>query len=531
MLKRFAAIIAVLLMALALLPAATAQDDNFIRYPLLNDPEQLNPFISDTIAVSTVTRNIFEGLVAYDARTDEYNPGLAESWTVSEDLMTFTFNLRQGVLYHAIDGVEYADGEREMTAQDIMWNYMTALSGDQDVSVLAGGLSNILGAPEFTEGEADSVEGLEVIDDFTFQITLSVPDRRFLNSGATLSIVSPVAYEQLGADFDGIPVGTGPFQFVEWLRQDRLVLEANPDYWREGFPRTAGVRYINYGEANTALLDYRQGELDFLFSFPTGQRNAIIEEFAEDFNEQPGLHLRYFGFDMSQGFFAENPLVRQAFNYAFDRETSWDLLAEGARFPANLGMLPPAMPASTPSTIYTYDLDRAAELLAEAGFPNGEGMPEITLQVLAALAEEPAIVVWQNSLAEIGVTLNIAVEESGTYWDNIRSDNVILFINGWAAGVPDPYDVFNYIILDGDNSMLYDDPVVNDLIRQAEIELDPDVREEIYQQVHDIIMEESVVVPSGYSKVTWLQKSWVDGFAPGGGGTHTAPLAEVSLNR
>src|SRR5690606_1217817 len=140
---------------------------------------------------------------------------------------------------------------------------------------------------------------------------LSAPDRLFLINGM-ISITSPEAHEELGEDINNVAVGTGPFQFVEWLREDRLVLEANPDYYIDGLPKTDGIRFINYGDPNTALLDYRENNLDFLFSFPSGQRQSIIDEFGEEFNEEPGLHVRYWGFNMVDGVLAEEPLVRKA---------------------------------------------------------------------------------------------------------------------------------------------------------------------------------------------------------------------------
>jgi ABC-type transport system substrate-binding protein len=517
----------------------------------------LNPFLADTIAIGTVTRNIFEGLTRYNPVSGEVEPALAESWTVSDDKLTYTFTLRQGVLFHQVAGVEYAEGEREVTAGDILWNYMTSLNGDEAISIHSGELDMIAGAAEYTastspvaEATAEpgaeateavavtDVSGLKVIDDYTFEITLNVPDRLFLINGM-VPIVSPAANEQLGEDINNVPVGTGPFQFVEWLRQDRLVLEANSDYWNEGYPKVDGIRFINYGDDNTALLDYRAGQLDFLFSFPSGQRGAIIEEFADQYNEKPGLHLRYFGFKMSTGFMAENPLVRQAFNYALNRDLIWTTLEEGARFPANLGMLVPAMPASTPATIYTYDPVKADQLLDEAGFPNEDqsnpasprpGFPEIDLYVLSTLAEEKSIPVWQEDLRQLGVTLNVVVEEGATYWDHIVEDDVVLFINGWAAGLIDPADVLNFLILDGRGSMEYDNPEVNELLRAAMVEYDEAARTELYQKAHDIIMADSVVVPSAYSKVTWLQKPWIENFVPGGGGTYTAPLWDVTVN-
>lgn len=547
--KGFAFFVILFLVALPL--AVAAQDEPVIlRYPITTDPEQLNPFISDTIAVGTVTRNIFESLTAYNAATGEIEPALAESWDIGEDdqgRQVYTFKIRPGVLFHQIDGVTYGEGEREVTADVVLWNYLTALNGDENVSIRAGELDIISGAKAFTEGTAEEVEGLKVLDKYTLQITLDAPDRLFLINGM-VSITSPVAYEQLGEDINNKAVGTGPFQFVEWLRQDRLVLEANPDYWKPGVPKVDGIRFINFGDANTALLAYRENEIDFLFSFPDGQRAAVISEFADDFNEKPGLHVRYWGFNMNNGFFAENPLVRKAFSHALDRETAWTILAEGARFPANLGMLPPSFPASTPATTYPYDLQRAAELLDEAGFPATgapliasiedveqcwgarEGMPEVQIHLLEAISGEPQVVLWQEALTCLGVKVTFKVEDGGTYWDSIVKDDAMIFTNGWAAGLVDPSDVFDFLILEGRGSMRYNNPEVNELLRQARVEMDENVRNELYQKVHDIVMEEAVVIPSAYSKVAWLQKPWIQDFVPGGGGTYTAPLWNVSVN-
>lgn len=528
--KKVLIVLALVLATLLTSGVSVAQpEDGFLRYPIDSDPEQLNPFISDTIAVGRVLRNIYEGLLGVDVVTGEIVPKIAESYEITTNdagQQVFTFTLRQGVLFHQIDGVTLED--REVTADDILWNYETALSGDENVSTQAGGLSSILGAEAFTAGEAESVEGLQVIDDYTFAITLAQPDRLFAINGM-VAIVSPEAYEQLGEDINNVAVGTGPFQFVEWLRQDRLVLAANPDYYIEGLPKVAGVRFINYGDANTALLDYREGNLDFLFFFPDGQLQSVKDEFGEQFNEQAGLHVRYWGFNMNNGFLAENKLVRQAFAHALDRVTAWDILAEGARFPATLGMLPPSMPASTPATIYDFDLERAAELLAEAGFPNGEGMPEIKISLLASIASEPQVVLWQQALEALGVTVVLDTQDGTTYWDSIVQDDAMIFINGWAAGLVDPADVFDFLIYDGRGSMRYVNEEVDALLDQARVELDETVREGLYQQVHDIVMEEAVVVPSAYSKVLWVAAPYIQSFTPGGGGTYTAPLWEVEI--
>jgi len=526
----FAVLASILLVSMGTAPTSTSAQENHLRYPIFAEPEHLNPFIAETISVATVLRNIHQGMIHYDAASGQAVPSLAESWEISEDdqgRQVYTFTLRQGVMFHEIEGVEYeSDDDREVTADVILWNYLTALNDDPEISAFAAQLQAIAGAADFTTGDADSVEGLAVLDRYTFQMTLDVPDRLFLVNGAGLAITSPQAYEQLGDAFNQTPVGTGPFQFASWQPGNHLTLAANPDYWGDA-PLVNGVDFIVYRDAVMALEAYRADELDFLFDFPGSERDAIMEEFASEFHELPSLHVRYFGFNMETGFLAENPLVRQAMNHALDREHAWNDLDEGARFPANLGLLPPAMPASTPATIYDFDLDRAAELLEEAGYPDGDGLPVITIHVLEAIEGEAHLEVWREGLEAIGMEVEFVVEDGTTYWDTIEQDDTMVFVNGWAAGLVDPSNIFDFIILDGVAPIKYDNPAVNDLLDAARIELDEAVRTEMYQQAHDMIMADSAVVVSAYSKISWLQKPWISGFEPGGGGTYTAPMWNV----
>lgn len=533
MLKRFSILLTILFVASFLLPfTATAQEEGvFLRYPINPDPEHLNPFTATTVAISTINRNIFEGLARINQETAEAEPRLAESWEISEDDLVYTIHLRPGVLYHEAEGVTYSENGREFTADDWVWAAHLYNSADETVSQHPEIMEGVVGAMEHREGTAETISGIEVIDDYTLQVTLEAPNRLFFISGpGSLAVVSPEAYEQLGEDFSNHPVGTGPFMFQEWLRDDHITLVANRDYWQVGVPVVDGVRFINVADANTQLLMYRNNELDFLFGFPTGQLAAIREEFGDDYHEIPGLNLRYFGFKMDQGFFAENPLVRQAFNYAFNRELVWNDLMEGARYPADLGVLPPSMPASTPATIYNYDLERAAELLAEAGFPNGEGIPPIELYVFASARDELSLPVLQEDLRTLGVELEIVVEDASTYWDHIGEDEVIFFLSGWSAGINDPSDTFNYLFMNARDDTGYDNPEVNALLEQGMSEFDLAAREEIYQQAHDLIMADAPVIASAYSKVMWLQKPWIENFNPGGGGSYTANLWEVSVN-
>lgn len=533
--KRILPILVLMVVVALLLPTvAIAQGDyeGYVRYPITSEPPHLDAFTQTTIATALAINPAYEGLVSYDAVTGEFEPAIAESWEIGEDdegHMTITFHIREGVLFHDVAGLDYGEEGRQVTAQDVKWNYLRYASGDTEIAERAFLLEPVLGGKAYTDGEADDIPGLVVVDDSTFQIVLETPDRLFMINGM-IRIAAPEAYEQLGDAAYNTPVGTGPYTFVEWLPENRLVYEKNSEYWNPELPKNEGILFVNYGDPNTALLDYREDNVDFVFSFPSGQLQSIIEEFPDDYFEQPGLHIRYWGFQFHNEFIAENLLVRQAISHALDRVTAWDIFEEGARFPAHLGLLAPAMPASTPASIYEYDLDAAAALLEEAGFPGGEGIPVLQIYLLDPIKDEAQVVLFQQALEELGIEVEFTVEDSSTYWDSIEQPEVHIYQTGWSSGIPDPAEVFDFLVLEGADNGHYEREDVNDLLRSAQTELDADAREMIYQQVHDIIMADAAFIPSAYSKVKWLQKSWVAGFEPGGGGTFTADLALVEIN-
>lgn len=502
-----------------------AQD--VLNYPVSADPEHLDPWRSTTTATRRVLVNIYQGLTNLDPETAEIIPDLAESWDISDDARTYTFHIREGVQFQDVDGVEY--DSREVTAEDVEWSFLRYLSEDTTISEHPEYLSDIEGAEEYLAGEADTVSGLEVVDDHTLRVTLSEPSHRFLANLINAYVVPREALEGLGDEFSNRPVGTGPFMFDHWNRDDELVLRANPDYWEEGLPKLSGVRFVNVPEASTGLLQYREGELDILIDIPTPQLKQVQEQLGDEYHESPGLNVRYWGFKMTQPPFGDNQALRQAFNYAVDRELIWNVLMEGARRPGTAGVLPPEMPAGDIEG-YEHNPERARELLAEAGYPEGEGLDPITLYYFGSADDAPQLA-FQDMLAQIGVEIELQKEDNSTYWSHIGEDEVKLFLSGWSADFLDPSEVFDFLFAHGRDDTGYDNPEVNDLLAQATATADDEERNEIYRQVHKIIMEEAPWIVSGYSVIQYLQKPYVDGFVVSPAGTYRAPLKLVELNR
>lgn len=498
-----------------------------LNYPIDSDPETLDAWRTTTVASRRILDNIYEGLTTFDPETAEVIPELAESWEVSGDALTYTFKLRPGVRFQEAEGVSYEN--RELTADDVVWSWTRYLTEDTTISEHPEYLIDVAGAQAYLDGEADSVSGLRVIDDLTLEVTLEQPSHRFLANLVNAYVVPQEALDGLGDRLSNQPVGTGPFLFERWNRDDQLVLSKNPDYWEAGLPHLDEVRFLNVPEASTGLLQYRENELDLLLDIPTAEMQNVRDEFGDEYHESPGLNVRYWGFKMSGEPFGDNLALRQAFNHAIDRALIWDVLMEGQRRPGTAGVLPPEMPAADVEG-YEYNLERAQELLAEAGYPNGEGLEPITLYYFASDDDAPHVA-FQDMMAQLGVTIELQKEDSATYWDHIGEDDVQLFLSGWSSDYADPSEVFDFLFAEGRDDTDYNNPEVNRLLREATALSDEDERNAVYRQVHEIIMADAPWIVSGYSKVIYLQKPYVKDFIVSPAGTYRTPLKYVSIER
>ena len=182
MLKRFISVLVVLVLASLLVVPVGAQDESVLRIPMSPDPEHLNPFTATTIAISVVLNNVYDGMVGLEPDTGEVIPRLAESWDVSEDGLTYTFHLRQGVMFHDVPYITYEDGNREFTADDWIAAANYSVVDDETIASHPEWLESVVGYDEKFAGEAETVSGIEKIDDYTIQITLSEANRLFLNN-------------------------------------------------------------------------------------------------------------------------------------------------------------------------------------------------------------------------------------------------------------------------------------------------------------------------------------------------------------
>ena len=397
-------------------------------------------------------------------------PRLAESWEFSDDGLTLTFVLRQGVMFHH---------GREFTAEDVKYTFEWVLDPDNDAQ----------NRPLYAD-----IESIDTPDPYTVVFNLVKPNSFLLNNIARM----PIVPADLGHDDDfGVnPVGTGPFRFESFVRDDRLVLSAFDDYW-DGRAAIDTVEFRAIPEDATRLLALEAGEVDMFQGGVVPRELTRIEE-DPNFNvdRTPAAGYEYLGFNLNNPPL-DDVRVRQAISYLIPREAIVEQLLEGIGRPG-ISMITPDMPWFNPDVKrFDYDPERAAELLAEAGFEGGG----INLHLV--LAEGPVNVriaeVLQAELAQVGIDLDITVEEFGAMLDRvIDTDDYDMFLLSWNGQLDPDRAMFRQFTTDGAFSSLvnYSNERVDELVSQGRL-VPPDSQEsiEIYQEAQAIIVEE---VPYAY---------------------------------
>ena len=464
-------------------PLGGPTDDLWDRTPSSLDPAR----IVDQYGVAVADR-IFDGLVAFDAHLNVV-PALAQSWSASRDGLVWTFHLRKGVQFH---------NGREMSAEDILYSLSRLLDpavGSRSSPLL----DKVKGAAEFRVGTTKVLEGVKAIDRYTVEISLSEPFVPFISilGMAHTSIVPRDEVERVGPDFGTVPVGTGPFRLVRWVRGQEILLETNEHYF-EGRPALDRVRFVIFPGATQSdmLRAFEQGELEESPLTPD-RRKEFLDAATYKVVRKPTLSLRLLGFNLERPPFQKRE-VRQAFNYAIDK-IRLNQEVQGGRYVVARGILPPGMPGYNPEVQgYDYDPARAKTLLAEAGHPGGKNLTAVTLSTAAKSVEvrvESQII--QRYLAVLGVQVDVQESDDWpTFRRAIEQGDVQLFRYAWYADYPDP-DNFLYPLFHSAgqrNYYRYQNPAVDKLLDNARGETDDLRRVDLYRQAEQLILNDAPAV-------------------------------------
>ncbi|TNF45971.1 ABC transporter substrate-binding protein [bacterium] len=460
-----------------------------------------------------VCDNIYEQLVATDIE-----PGLATSWDISPDGLTYTFHLREGVNFH--DGTPFNADAVVFSIGRMMKNRNVKFFVD-DFEIPAQERP-----PEYWVSMEmdDTVGSIEATDMYTVVFKLKRVEAPFIaNLGMDFaSIVSPTAFIKDPKGFVRNPMGTGPFQFVKWVTDDQIVLEKFKDYWdKENGPYLDRVIFRAIPENSVRFLELKAGNID-ICQFPNP---ADIDLAKQDPNlklvSQPGMNVGYLGFNHTKDMW-KNIHLRKAVAHAINRQAIVDNIYQGMGQLAKNG-IPPTMWGYNDSVPgYEYNPELAKKELELAGYPGGEGLPELKLWSMPVprpynpegLKVGIAMI---GDLAKVGIKANVTSYDWGTYLKRQREqpDDMDMFQLGWTGDNGDP-DNFLAVLFDGLASPAirtqWKNERYHNLMQMGKQTIDQAKRAEIYKEAQQLMYDEIPVIPVAHSTVIWPMRNNVMNF-------------------
>ena len=416
--------------------ADTPKQGGDITVTFSNDVATLDPAIGYDWQNWSMIKSLFDGLMGYKPGTTELQPDLAKSYKISDDGMTYTFILR--------DGLEFSDGEA-LTAKDVKYS-LDRVVNPKTQSPGASFFNTIDGYQAVADGKSDTLSGVKVIDPHTIQITLSQPDAAFLQKMALnfAFVVPKKEVEKYGADFGRHPVGSGAFKMDHWTIGQQLVFVRNPDYWQKSLPHLNKITF-EFGQAPiVALLRLERGEIDIAGDgIPPAKFLEVMKnpKYKNNVVEGEQLQTGYITLNTKMKPF-DNIKVRQAVNMAVNKKRIIQII-NGRAIPAK-EPLPPLMPGYDKSIVgYKFDPAGAKKLLAEAGYPKGFSTE---LYVYNTDPNPRIAQAIQQDLSNVGIKAAIkSLDQASVVSAGGSKDGVPMIWSGgmaWIADYPDPSDFY-----------------------------------------------------------------------------------------
>ncbi len=412
---------------------------------------------------NNVSSQVFEGLVKLSVRDMSVIPSLAEKWEIDSSGLVYTFFLKKGVKFHNDPCFPNGKG-RGFKASDVKFSFENLCRQSPENVLFEITLKNkLLGAEKYYEASANGkipsfdLEGVKIIDDYTLQLILESPNSSFLYilSMPAMGILPSEGFEKYGSK---VTIGTGPF-FIpkgENISGDKFVLVKNPEYHgvdslgnKLPFLDTLQVVVLNSKKAE--LEEFRNGNLDLVIGLPAESIKEIVEEQITEFQSKPAIFFldrsseistEYYSFNLTKKIFKDKK-VRQAFNYAIDRNLIIDEILKGEAFgPGEYGITPPSIKDYDVSKIkgYKFDVQKAKQLLAEAGYPDGIGFPPVKLELNSGGLKNTniAIEIQKQLMKNLGVKIELEIESFNQKLEDERYGRADMFRSAWIADYPNP---------------------------------------------------------------------------------------------
>lgn len=442
-------------------------------------------------------------------------PSLAKSWEISGDRRIYTFHLRKDVFFH--DDNVFKNGKgRRLVAQDVEYSLRRII--DKRTASPGAWIFN---------NKVDSSDAFKAIDDSTFLLTLIRPYMPILGifSMQYCSIVPKEAVMQYGNDFRRHPVGTGPFRFVAWDEGQALIFAKNKNYFEKDstgkrLPYLDGIKVNFYDSKATEFLLFRQKQIDFINDIESSFKDEVLTkrgQLRKDWEGKivlqthPYLNIEYLGIlvDSANPLVKNSPLrlkkIRQAINYGFDRRKMILYLRNSLGIPAESGFVPAGLPSFDSSKVkgYYYDPVKSKQLLSEAGFPNGNGLPVIKLLTIPNYADLAGFIAKQ--LEEAGIPVQVEMVQKSLLLELTSNSRALFFRGSWIADYPDAENYLSVFYSKNPappNYTRYRNSEFDRLFENALAETNDSLRYELYREADQVMIDDAPVVPLWYDE--WI---------------------------
>jgi len=501
-------------------------DKKIFRYNESSGLASLDPAFAKNKQVMWATHQLYNTLVEIDSNL-QMQPSLAKHWVISDDNLAFTFTLRNDVFF--IDDACFANGKgRRLTAHDVEYSFKRIV--DKNTASPGAWIFN---------NRVDPVNGFMAINDSTFQLKLISPFQSILGilSMQYCSIIPKEAVDKYKTDFRRHPVGTGPFRFVAWEEGQALILKKNENYFEkdragQSLPYLDGIKVSFYDSKATEFLEFQQKRLDFIDDIDPSFKDEVLTKTGNlkktwqgkiNLHKHPYLNIEYLGIlvDEQNELVKNSPLrlqkIRQAINYGFNRKKMMLYLRNSIGIAAESGFVPAGLPSFDSVAVpgYHYDVAKAKQLLAEAGYPDGKNLPVIKLFTIPIYGDLGTYIA--NELLQIGITIEVDVMQKSLLMEHTAKSQAPFFRGSWIADYPDAENYLSVFYSKNPappNYTRYKNAEFDVLYEKALSQKNDSLRYELYRQMDRIIINDAPVVPLWYDMAIHLVHRNISSFYP-----------------
>ncbi len=482
-----------------------------------SNPETIDPALNSAVDAGNMLLYSHECLLTVD-QNNQIAPGAAETYESSEDGLTWTFKLR--------DGLKWSDGS-PLTAKDFVYSWKRVCDPEVAAPYAETVLSGVKGYAEAIGGNLDAL-AVSAPDDKTFVVELSTPCSYF-PSLAAFATLSPVQQATIEANGDAWAtkaetyIGNGSFYVAEWVPDSYILMKKNPNYWNASAVKLDSIKFLLIENSNSSYTAYQNGEALMIKDVPTEEIPSL--QGNPEFHVEPIIGTYYL--DLNNGVEPfTNPLVRKALSLAIDRDYVANTLMQGTYTPASNFMGPGWIDTDGSSFMdnanggkpyidtanFDANLAEAKKLLAEAGYPDGKGFPTFTYSINDAGYHKVVAEYLQQAWAELGITVNVEVVEWSSFTPMRRAGDYQSSRDGWVGDYSDPSNMLGIMVsTNGNNNAKYNNPEFDTTFAEAQSTTDPAKRSAALHKAEDILMADSGIVPVAYYNDFWLQSEKITG--------------------